>query len=100
MHRIQFIEIHEQPWFPSFLRDEVTDALQYGLGFLKAYAPISPMLQSALASLSSRSIVDLCSGGGGPWLDLMPLRQIPEPEGIPKCKSGIRESHHILHGIG
>jgi hypothetical protein len=70
MHRIQFIEIHEQPWFPSFLRDEVTDALQYGLGFLKAYAPIGPMLQSALASLSNRSIVDLCSGGGGPWLDL------------------------------
>jgi hypothetical protein len=70
MRRIQFIEIHEQPWFPSFLRDDVTDALQYGLGFLKAYAPIGPMLQSALDSLSSRSIVDLCSGGGGPWLDL------------------------------
>ena len=70
MRRIQFIEIHEQPWFPSFLRDDVTDALQHGLSFLKAYAPIGPMLQSALASSPSRSIVDLCSGGGGPWLDL------------------------------
>jgi hypothetical protein len=70
MRRIQFIEIHEQPWFPSFLRDDVTDALQYGLSFLKAYAPIGPMLQSALNSLRSRSIVDLCSGGGGPWLHL------------------------------
>jgi hypothetical protein len=70
MRRIQFIEIHEQPWFPSFLRDDVTEALQHGLEFLKAYAPIGPMLQGALDSLKSRSIVDLCSGGGGPWLDL------------------------------
>lgn len=70
MRRIQFIEIHEQPWFPPFLRDDVTDALQSGLDFLKAYAPIGPMLQGALNSLRCRSVVDLCSGGGGPWLDL------------------------------
>jgi hypothetical protein len=75
MRRIQFIEIHEQAWFPSFLRDDVTDALQYGLGFLKAYVPIGPMLQSALDSLKTGSIVDLCSGGGGPWLDLSPNLQ-------------------------
>lgn len=70
MRRMQFFEIHEQSWFPSFLRDEVTDALQYGLGFLKAYAPIGSMLQSALDTANCRSIIDLCSGGGGPWPDL------------------------------
>jgi hypothetical protein len=70
MRRIQFIEIHEQPWFPSFLRDDVMDALQCGLVFLKAYGSIGPILQSLLDSLSNPSIVDLCSGGGGPWLDL------------------------------
>lgn len=70
MRRIQFIEIHEQPWFPSFLRDDVTDALQHGLGILRAYEPIGSMLHWALDSSTSRSIVDLCSGGGGPWLDL------------------------------
>jgi hypothetical protein len=70
MRRIQFIEIHEQTWFPSFLRDYVTDALQYGIGFLKAYAPIGPTLQNALDSSCSRSILDLCSGGGGPWVYL------------------------------
>ena len=26
VRRIQWIELHEQPWFPSSLRDEVTDA--------------------------------------------------------------------------
>jgi hypothetical protein len=70
MHRVQFVELHEQPWFPSSLRDETTDALQFGLNLLKAYAPIAPLLQSALDSTGSRSIVDMCSGGGGPWLDL------------------------------
>ncbi len=70
MRRVQFIELHEQPWFPSSLRDEITDALQFGLNLLRAYAPIAPMLQSVLDSTRSRSIVDMCSGSGGPWLDL------------------------------
>ena len=70
MRRVQFIELHEQPWFPSSLRHEITDALQFGLNLFRAYAPIAPLLQSVLDSTRCRSIVDLCSGGGGPWLDL------------------------------
>ena len=70
MRRVQFIELHEQPWFPSSLRDDVTDALQFGFNRLRAYAPIAPLLQSELDSTGSRSVVDMCSGGGGPWLDL------------------------------
>src|ERR1035441_7785268 len=68
MRRVHFIEFHDQPWFPSSLRDYVTDALQFGFNLFKVYAPIAPLLQSALDSTRSRSIVDLCSGGGGPWL--------------------------------
>jgi hypothetical protein len=70
MRRVQFIELHEQPWFPSSLRDEITDALRFGLNLSNAYAPIAPLLLSALDSTRSRSIVDMCSGGGGPWLNL------------------------------
>ena len=70
MRRIQFIELHEQPWFPSTLRNEITDALQCGLEILKAYASVSTLLQRALDASRSRSIVDVCSGSGGPWLDL------------------------------
>jgi hypothetical protein len=70
MRRVQFIELHEQPWFPPSLRHEITDALEFGLNLLKAYAPMAPLLQSVLDSTRSRSIVDICSGGGGPWLDL------------------------------
>jgi hypothetical protein len=70
MRRVQFIELHEQPWFPSSLRHEITDALQFGLNLSNAYGPIAPLLLSVLNSTRSRSIVDMCSGGGGPWLDL------------------------------
>jgi hypothetical protein len=70
MRRVQFIELHEQPWFPSSLRDGITDALQFGFNLLKIYAPVVPLLQSALDSARSGSIIDMCSGGGGPWLDL------------------------------
>jgi hypothetical protein len=70
MRRLQFIELHEQPWLPSSLRHGITDVLQFGLSRFRAYAPIAQLLQNALRSSRSRSIVDLCSGGGGPWLEL------------------------------
>ena len=70
MSRIQFIELHEQPWLPTSLRDAITDALQFGLNRFSAYAPIAPLLQDALRESRTESIVDMCSGGGGPWLDL------------------------------
>jgi hypothetical protein len=77
MRRVQFIELHEQAWFPAWLRDDVTDALQFGFNLLRAYEPIVPLLQNVINSTGngtngrqSISIVDMCSGGGGPWLDL------------------------------
>jgi hypothetical protein len=81
MRRLQFIEIHEQPWFPSSIRDEITDALQFGFNLFNAYAPVVPLLQSALESTNSRTVVDLCSGGGGPWLELCRTLQSPKERG-------------------
>jgi hypothetical protein len=80
MRRLQLIELHEQPWFPAFLRDEITDALQCGLNLLRTYAPIAPLLQSVLDATECGFVVDMCSGGGGPWQDLSPrLRENARP---------------------
>jgi hypothetical protein len=68
----------KQPWFPPSLRHEITDALQFGLNLLKAYAPIAPLLERSLDATRCRLIVDMCSGGG-PWLDLS-RRLPPEPQ--------------------
>ncbi len=70
MRRIHLIEIHDQAWFPQFLRNDVTETLQHGLNFSKAYAPVAPLLRSALNAAGNPPILDLCSGAGGPWFDL------------------------------
>ncbi len=70
MRRIQFIELHEQRWFPKFLRDDITDTLQFALSNTAAYGEIAPLFQRALCAAKRHSIVDLCSGAGGPWPDL------------------------------
>lgn len=88
MRRIQFFEFHELAWFPSSLRDGVTDALQFGICRVRAYAPIVPMLARALDTTESRSIVDMCSGGGGPWIDLarqLEARRAPSQNGRGKA---------------
>jgi hypothetical protein len=68
--RVHFIELHEQPLFPSTIRDEVMDAMQFGCGLLRLYQPVVPILRKLLNSTHSRCVVDLYSGGGGPWFEL------------------------------
>jgi len=82
MRRVQLIELHEQPWFPSFLRDEITDTLQNAMNRFGAYASVAPLLQTVLQSTSSASIIDMCSGGGGPWLDLSRRLQKNSPTSV------------------
>jgi hypothetical protein len=70
MRRIQFIEFHDQPWFPSSVRDYVTDALQFGFNLFNVYAAIVPLTRRAMEATGRQSIVDMCSGAGGPWARL------------------------------
>lgn len=72
MHRRPWFEIHDQPWFPAFLRDRVTEALEAVWNGNRTYCPIAERLREAIRRSGARQIVDLCSGGGGPWLGLYP----------------------------
>ena len=65
--RMQLTELHDQGWFPHALREGLTDALQSILNWGAVYAPIAPRLGRAIAVSGARRVVDLCSGGGGPW---------------------------------
>lgn len=67
MRRIQFFEIHDQAWFPAFLRDAVTDDLQVLLGIGKPYGDILPELREGIERSGADRVLDLCSGAGGPW---------------------------------
>ncbi|MGA9882142.1 MAG: hypothetical protein WBQ34_00325 [Candidatus Acidiferrales bacterium] len=68
MRRVDISELHEMPWFPQSLRDLVTDALQSVLNAGRLYRPIADRLSRAVRAADASRVVDLCSGGGGPWL--------------------------------
>ncbi len=70
MRRLKLVEIHDSAWFPKFLRDFVTDALQGLWKFGNSYEPIALRLHEALLATGARDILDLCAGGGGPWRNL------------------------------
>jgi hypothetical protein len=75
MRRRQFIEIQDQEWLPAPIRDGVTSSLQFGINLLNTYRPVVPLLRRGLDATvmpqtAGHSVVDLCSGGGGPWLKL------------------------------
>ncbi|HEX3659851.1 MAG TPA: hypothetical protein VHU89_00360 [Acidobacteriaceae bacterium] len=72
MRRQRWFEIHDQPWFPASLRDRVTEALEAIWNGNRTYRPISGRLRAAIRHSGAHQIVDLCSGGGGPWLGLYP----------------------------
>ncbi len=73
MRRTELPELHDHTWFPGFLRDLVTDALQALWRFGNSYRPILPRLSCCIKESSTgkpAEVLDLCSGGGGPWFAL------------------------------
>lgn len=70
MARITVSEIHEQDWFPKFLRDDVLDGLQSVFRFGRIYDPVASRLAAAVQAAGAHRLIDLCSGGGGPWISM------------------------------
>ena len=64
---MRLFEIHDQPWFPQFLRDQFVDGLQMILDVTNIYEPIAQLLRKRLEECGSERVLDLCSGAGGPW---------------------------------
>jgi len=65
MHRIHLFEFEDQTWFPSFLRNYVTDFLQFLSNKAKVYQPVVDVISSTLKTGHTSTIIDLGSGGGG-----------------------------------
>ncbi len=73
MRRLHLFEIGDQPWCPRALRDATTDLLELCFRTWNYYAPVVPRLTAAIERTDDGEIVDLCSGGGGPWPSLLPV---------------------------
>lgn len=85
--RLHLIEIHEQAWCPAAIRDGATDCLRLIANVGQQYKHALPLLHQALRTSGTVRIVDLCSGGGGPWPGLLTqldalTQQSPEQERI------------------
>ncbi|MBC8089602.1 MAG: class I SAM-dependent methyltransferase [Phycisphaerae bacterium] len=68
--RLHGIELLDIPRCPRAIRDGALDYLQFIIRSGNAYAPTVPVLAAALKNRNVTSIVDVCSGGGGPWPQL------------------------------
>jgi hypothetical protein len=64
------MELHEQSWCPAAIRNGVTDCLHAVANLARQFQNVAPKLQHALDQTGAPCVVDLCSGGGGPWLNL------------------------------
>lgn len=80
MGRIQLFEFEDQKWFPDFLRNYMTDFLQYLSNKAKIYKPIIPIIKKGLNKSGTNQIIDLGSGGGGGliWLNSELKKDIPK----------------------
>jgi len=66
MPRLQLFELEDQAWFPTVPRDLATDYLRFMETRLALHRPAVALLAELLQTTSATTVVDLCSGGGGP----------------------------------
>ncbi len=71
LSRVHLFEIEDQTWCPKSLRDGVTDFLQHIVQAFSVYRPIAQKLVGAVYKSGQSQVLDLCSGGTGPWKSLV-----------------------------
>ncbi len=70
MRRIHLFELTDLTWYPQTFRDIQTDYLQFVTTRGSGHENLVPLFAKALGAAGTNEIVDLCSGGTGPWLRL------------------------------
>ncbi len=68
MRRRQLFEVLDQSWCPEGVRQGATDYLEAITSRADIYRPIQAEIFRAIHDCGAQRVVDLCSGGGGPWL--------------------------------
>jgi hypothetical protein len=68
--RLHLLEFEDQNWFPTVLRDLATDYLCFIQATFCLHRAVVPILAGILRKTGHRQIIDLCSGGAGPLLEI------------------------------
>jgi hypothetical protein len=109
MRRIHLFEFTDQPWYPQTFRRMQTDYLQFVVTRGAGHQNLIPLFKKALEQAGTDEIVDLCSGGTGPWLRLqaqlkaagLPVTvkltdKYPDPEAMEKWQAASRQGIEYL----
>ncbi|WP_339729478.1 class I SAM-dependent methyltransferase [uncultured Gimesia sp.] len=80
MKRRHLFEFGDCQWLPSLLRDYMTDYLRFVSTKFNLFGGTLPRLTEILEHTGQTQIVDIASGGGGPWLSLVPELQSKVPD--------------------
>ncbi|HSB66301.1 MAG TPA: hypothetical protein VLD65_06965 [Anaerolineales bacterium] len=106
MRRLHLFEFTDQPWYPQVFRQIQTDYLQFVTTRGAGHQNLVPLFKKTLEHAGTMEIVDLCSGGGGPWLRLCnQLRQAGLPVKVtltdkyPATESAAKWMTDSLEGI-
>lgn len=67
MPRIPLPELQDYAFCPRLFRDAITTLMRFAIDRLRIYDPVIPLLRQLLAHSPAPRIIDLCSGGAGPW---------------------------------
>lgn len=70
MKRIHLFEFTDLSWYPDLFRRLQTDYLQFVASLGSGHKYLIPLFKRAMQSTHTNEIVDLCSGGTGPWIHL------------------------------
>lgn len=70
MRRYQLFEFEDLHWFPDWVRQHMTLFIVAVHRALDTPSMIAPLVARALRTTRHRAIVDLCSGGSGPMIEL------------------------------
>jgi hypothetical protein len=70
MKRIHLFEFTDLAWYPQTFRCIQTDYLQFAATLGSGHKYLIPLFAKAMQHARTSQIVDLCSGGTGPWVRL------------------------------
>ncbi len=68
LRRLHLFEFLDQTWCPQAVRHGATDYLEAITSRGNIYRPVQSEIFRAIEACGADRVVDLCSGGGGPWL--------------------------------
>ena len=69
---LHLFEVEDSPLLPSLIRDMMTEYLHWVMDMSGPYDPAAARIAALLQASGTNRVVDLASGGAGPWPRLLP----------------------------